>query len=669
MKLAGVLFFITLAIYGWTLAPTVAPQGDSGELVTVAYTLGIAHPPGYPLYTLLGHVFTLLPFGSVAWRVNLLSAVLHGLSVALLYLIVKKLTNNVLAAVAAAMAASVSSAFWLYSLVAEVFALNDFLALSAIFITMGISAKSSARQLAVRLGLIGLVLGLGLANNTTIVLIIPAIGYWVLVIVGRKLWGLKVRDKFRLAASLVLGGILGLAPYVYVLIRSRTAVFPVAWSYPQNLWELWRMFTRADYGTFSPTLGVDPALTTLLEKWRQVVEYLGFLRDDFLLVGVILAVLGVLVGLVKRRKEAIFAVIGFLVCAVFFLSYANFPYGESSGTGIAIIERFYLLPNLFAAIAIGLGADLLSRWGSRRFAFRYLGWPVVIIYLVFLGLSNYQMVNQRGNYKALQYAKDTLSGLPPHALIMPLGDIPTFTIVYARYVENFRPDVEVVTINSGGPENRHRYLKSVRPDLDLAYPQSASLAGIIKANFDKAPIYVSVSPSFVAPAGFVASPSGFLLKVVKRTDVVSFDAWRAENERTLAGYQLTKDPALSNVATSGDFAIQSSYVYMYLNLGSYCYASRHYDCALEYFSLAHDVDKMRVEGLVGMAQAQENLGMCQQAEESYLGILKLNPKLEQVYANLYKLATDCFHDPKKAQYYAPLKDRFEQKVQGNLKDL
>ncbi|MEW6679624.1 MAG: DUF2723 domain-containing protein [bacterium] len=59
------VLFGSFEVYLHTLTPTVEFH-DSGELISVAYTLGIAHPPGYPLYTLLGEVFiTLIPFGNI----------------------------------------------------------------------------------------------------------------------------------------------------------------------------------------------------------------------------------------------------------------------------------------------------------------------------------------------------------------------------------------------------------------------------------------------------------------------------------------------------------------------------------------------------------------------------------------------------------------------------
>src|SRR2546427_12215169 len=60
-------------VYLSTLAPSIV-GGDTGELITVAYKSGGAHPPGYPLFTMLAKLFTFIPFGTIAWRVNLLSA-------------------------------------------------------------------------------------------------------------------------------------------------------------------------------------------------------------------------------------------------------------------------------------------------------------------------------------------------------------------------------------------------------------------------------------------------------------------------------------------------------------------------------------------------------------------------------------------------------------------
>ena len=67
------LFILSFSTYVLTLCPTVSWY-DSGELISACYNLGIAHPTGYPLYTIFGRIFSLLPLGNSAFRVNILSA-------------------------------------------------------------------------------------------------------------------------------------------------------------------------------------------------------------------------------------------------------------------------------------------------------------------------------------------------------------------------------------------------------------------------------------------------------------------------------------------------------------------------------------------------------------------------------------------------------------------
>src|SRR2546427_6958087 len=87
---ALVVFITSLVLYTWTLAPTV-PLVDSGELIVAARSLGVAHPPGFPLYLMLAHLASLVPLGSVAVRVNFASALFAALASAMLTLVVAEL--------------------------------------------------------------------------------------------------------------------------------------------------------------------------------------------------------------------------------------------------------------------------------------------------------------------------------------------------------------------------------------------------------------------------------------------------------------------------------------------------------------------------------------------------------------------------------------------------
>src|SRR5215831_1967577 len=78
-----IVFIASLLVYSFTLAPTVTLV-DSGELIVAAKSLGVAHPPGFPLYVLLAHLATLIPIGSIAFRVNLASAIFAALGAAMI---------------------------------------------------------------------------------------------------------------------------------------------------------------------------------------------------------------------------------------------------------------------------------------------------------------------------------------------------------------------------------------------------------------------------------------------------------------------------------------------------------------------------------------------------------------------------------------------------------
>lgn len=126
MMLAVAVFAASLALYLQTLAPSVVTLfDDSLEFPLVVHRLAIAHPTGYPLYTLLGKLFTLGPWPNIAWAVNLLSAVAGAMTTVLVYLIIRELVHSRFAALLGAMSLAVSPVFWSQSVVAEVYTLNS----------------------------------------------------------------------------------------------------------------------------------------------------------------------------------------------------------------------------------------------------------------------------------------------------------------------------------------------------------------------------------------------------------------------------------------------------------------------------------------------------------------------------------------------------------------
>src|SRR3954453_5907342 len=160
---AGSVFLVALLVYTWTLAPTVTLT-DSGELIVAAYGLGVAHPPGFPLWVMLAHLASLVPVRSVAMRINSSSAVFAALACGMLTLVVTELfatasyfaafrrknkgarhgsniksasVNGLLMfapAVGAGLLMAFSHTVWAYATITEVYALNALLILLVFFL-------------------------------------------------------------------------------------------------------------------------------------------------------------------------------------------------------------------------------------------------------------------------------------------------------------------------------------------------------------------------------------------------------------------------------------------------------------------------------------------------------------------------------------------------------
>ena len=136
-RLLYYLVFIGIAIlYMITLATTITATGDSSEMVVSPYVLGVAHPPGYPLFTLLGHLFTYLPIFNIAYRINIFSMFFSLLALVFCFEILKKLIKNDLISIICVAFLAITRLIWEYSIVAEVFALNNFFVLLLFYIVI-----------------------------------------------------------------------------------------------------------------------------------------------------------------------------------------------------------------------------------------------------------------------------------------------------------------------------------------------------------------------------------------------------------------------------------------------------------------------------------------------------------------------------------------------------
>lgn len=202
----GVALSLTaLVLYLRTLAPGLLPA-DSGEFQTLANLLGHTHPTGYPTYLLLGKIFTLLPAGTIAYRVNLMSAVMAALAVAGVYLVGRLLTRERWPALFPAAVLAVMPTFWSQALIAEVYSTATLFLTVVLLLLLSWDRSRDPRPLF----LAGVAGGLSLGVHLTIALIAPAVVLFLLA--SRTKW----QDWSAAATGALAGVTLALAGFLFV---------------------------------------------------------------------------------------------------------------------------------------------------------------------------------------------------------------------------------------------------------------------------------------------------------------------------------------------------------------------------------------------------------------------------------------------------------------------
>ena len=425
-----------LVLYLRTMAPTVL-DGDNGEFQYMAYILGVAHSSGYPLYLLLGKLFTLLPFNDVAFRVNLFSVVCTALAVPLVYAIALRLVGKRIPAVLATLLLAVSPSIWGGALEVKPYALHVLLGVLALLFALRWHQEANRRDFYA----LALVFGLGLTNHHVIGFTAPAFAL--------ALWFNRARlDR----AMLMRGAVLALAPlllYAYIPIRAN---YFIAQQDPAN----WQLYTREDailkgtvteyyintpQGFLNLVTGLDNVyklgFTNAAEQSNRFASALSLLIQQFTIVGVALALLGAVESF--RRDRKVFAIV--------------LAYGVGV-TFIALVLRaalstvyYFSLAYLVLGLWIGFALDALMRWGER--VTRPLPFAIATLALVLpigLVVANYATLDESNNYQARDNAQAVLhDNLAPNAVVLATWEVAE-PLHYFQFVENQRPDLLITHV-------------------------------------------------------------------------------------------------------------------------------------------------------------------------------------------------------------------------------
>ena len=462
-------------VYLRTMAPTVYGL-DSAELSVGAYTLGLVHAPGYPLYLLLGKLFTFLPVGDVGYRMNLMSAIFGIITVHLVYRLAQRLTGNAVLAAAAALFLAFSWYFWTDAIVAEVYTLQGAFTAGLLWLLLQWRDRRQPR----RLLLFAFLAGLSLANYPATGLIAPGLALFVWLTDRRAL--LNGRQIAQMA------GLFGLGCLVYLYLPLRYLAQP-AFNYmgqydasgvfhPANLTDpaiLWSMFTGGPFRDLMFGYSLPEAV-------RQTGQYLYFLWGNFLAVGLPIGIFGLIYGWQRDRPVAISTGLMYLVYALFFINYR------------VIDKHTMFLPSyVIWAVWIAWGYRALLAWAGP--AWRQI-LPAGFVALAGLAiLINYPLADVSWDRRAYAQAADMLMAAEENALI--LGDWGfAAPITYLQLTEGRRPDVQ--TIN--------RFF--------ITFQDTRTL---IEQALARRPVYiVSVEPDTVMEHYFVVEPAGPGLRIISR---------------------------------------------------------------------------------------------------------------------------------------------------------
>jgi hypothetical protein len=427
-------------VYMKTLAPSVTFI-DSGELATVACTLGIAHPTGYPLFTLLGWVFSKLPIaGEEIVRLNIMAAVFCAAGVYVFFqlmhllLIIASKSKGGLSVLVASAGASLllafSETYWSQATSVEVYSLHVLFLSLVLFCFVNANfyhdIQSRSGVVDQRLSeaswwaLFAFTLGLSFTNHMTTILLSLGLLYWYFSGQGGG------KESWRRILRMGFPFLLGLSVYLYLPIRSAKGAL-LNWGNPVTLERfLWHLSGKQfRVWIFSSTEAAG----------RQLKYFINSLPHEFAYIGLFFALVGV-VGLFRMEKKlAIGVLLLFLTCVFYSINY-----------DIHDIDSYFLLAYVCVAIWSGFALFQICTWaqGVRAVQYRVVCFLIIAASLPPIAV-HYNVNDESSNYLVEDYTKNMFASVQPNALVISYQwDFWVSGAYYYQIVKGDRTDVAVV---------------------------------------------------------------------------------------------------------------------------------------------------------------------------------------------------------------------------------
>jgi hypothetical protein len=513
----------TGAIYVSTLAPGLIAITDTPKFQFIGRILGTAHPPGYPLYVLVSHLFGWLPIGSLAYRINLMSATFGAAACGLAFVAARQLGIRRSIALAAALALGLGSTYWYVSTIAEVYTLNAFLFAASLVAILAWRRTRRARWFFTAVALVGLAMG----NHTTIVFMVPAIACCATLEAPR--FALHPRT-IAIAALIVL---VALAQYLFIILRTHQGAWGEAPA--SNLGELARVVAGAGYFRDVVAGGIGQ-----LSRERAPIVWKAFIRE-LTPVALILSAAGA--AAVWRTSKATLSL--FLIAG---LGYAAFGAAYMPPDFNVYLVPAFVLCWLLAAAGAEWFAEGLQRYRTPLIAsapalilFTIAGWQI---------WRNYDARDLSHHRADMRFFEALFDRLPERTALLGEDFLIDRMVHYKTLGEGAAAGREILANVAPRPE-RIQELSSKRYSV-FAFPQTSKQLRLLEGfEFGYSPVELTggtfgrfVDDLQAGSLVAVAAPAAQLALLPERADV-----WRrlAPGLQVAAGNSL----ALATVMRSG----------------------------------------------------------------------------------------------------------------------
>jgi tetratricopeptide (TPR) repeat protein len=616
--LFAVPFIISFAVYLSTVCRTLF-TGDSGELSATASTLSIAHPPGYPLLTLLGKVFLFFSWGNPAFTLNMLSALLASATAGITAIMIHSLLYSIEArddiaatiiSTAGGLLFGLSGALWAAAVGFEVYSLGILLVSLALLYLLRFEKSSQFGYILMAV----YVFGLSLANHLSAVSLAPALVFLIV----------KSKPDFKRILILGIFFLAALTLYLYIPIRSaQNPLFD--WNHPASPGAFLDHITARRYQTYITGFG--------FENWFQNIRRsLGIIMGQYPLY---LLPLG-FIGLIFSKK--IKGNLRFVLLSIPVLNLVL-----SALYDIPDIDLYYLPSILVLTTGLILLFDYILSLVNIKV--KNLVMMIAVIALAIGAfLQNYGTNDQRDNNLARLYGDNILKSTPEGSFLISVGDNSNSSLYYLRYVEGVRPDLEILD-----PVISIERLKRRMADLNLR----SDLAG---PNLCVLLSRVYPEKTFIVKEHMLARGNPFnydKLNVYPHGMVYGF----AELEDDLSLWERLTIPIYSDLSRKLDFKGMTMLVNLHLCYGEDLYHARKRREAVEQYrearKIAESTREASVHNSLGIFFRRE--GWATLARREYESALKAehltaNEK-SNIYVNLGNLEKDTRKMGKAIEFY------------------